>query len=925
MTDRCSPIHKARVVYTNNVNRKVIAQQIPCSRPTWTSWWAQANVWHKKRDHRSYATVLTQGKVVVQPTHVHERVKCGDTKLKTRTFNRKQNNFASTISHGRHKVQNLERKTLSTLPKKALFLEENVIPTFNRFQPLQDKLTIPDVEHDVNIVHNVTQAANFSSCMGNKNKTGQTLGTAASNNGHCMNMDSLANNFKGNKNKTGISLGQSISEGQYFNPSPRASFTNQSDCSMHVQLHSKGNKNKTGSKLGHMHTKHEDMENNGPHVNTANAGEVTSDTALFTFSGNKNGNGTKLGLGAVLPQLSATQYLYTQSGHLSDQTVSDVQYGKRTKQIPDRVYAARFQSIDHKNCLYQNEKKFGFIPINDLMVYTGPERIWGQVPNIVEAHAKIKQSGLPNFMSLRIPVQTQLKVRSWEKYLYSYWDQQLLDLIRFGFPLDFDRQVVLHSTETNHNSAIQYAEHVSTYIMEEIKYGAILGPFKQLPFHCHISPFLTRDKPNSNNRRVILDLSFPPGNSVNAGVPKDRYLGSYFELKYPSVDDIVHSLKQLGPTALLYKIDISRAFRHIRIDPGDLDLLGIKHGDYFIDGTLPFGFRHGSVFFQRCTDAIRYIMKDTFQFYNLYNYIDDLIYIGLPDDIYHSFHTLMDLLQDLGLEISTSKLVEPTTVAVCLGIEINTINRTLRIPQPKLQEIQHICHSYVTKNKVTKPQFQSLLGSLLYITKCVKPARFFLNRMLFLLRQHASKNYVILNEDFKKDLNWFNTFLFQYNGITFYDNPPIQDKVFLDASLQGMGGAFRNMVYSLPFPKGFKNYTIVHLEILNIVVALKVWGSVWKDHIIEVKCDNMAVVEVLNTGRARDLMLATSARNIWLLTSMYNIELVVTHIPGVTNLVADLLSRWQGNHHDINKLNDLVPDHQWLPVHIDHTLLNTSI
>ena len=130
------------------------------------------------------------------------------------------------------------------------------------------------------------------------------------------------------------------------------------------------------------------------------------------------------------------------------------------------------------------------------------------------------------------------------------------------------------------------------------------------------------------------------------------------------------------------------------------------------------------------------------------------------------------------------------------------------------------------------------------------------------------------------------------------------------------------MVYSLSFPKGFRNYTIVYLEILNIVVALKVWGSVWKDHILEVKCDNMAVVEVLNTGRARDLMLASSAQNIWLL---YNIELVVSHIPGVTNVLADLLSRWQGSQHDITKLNDLIPDHQWFPVHIDHTLLNTNI
>ena len=193
-------------------------------------------------------------------------------------------------------------------------------------------MTTPDVEHDVTNAHNVTQAANFSSCMGNKNKTGQTLGTAASKDGHCMNMDLLATNFKGNKNKTGISLGQSTLEGQCFNPSPRASFTSQSDCRMHVRLHFKGNKNKTGSKLGHMHTKHEDMKNNVLDVNTANADAVTPDTALFTFSGNKNGTGTKLGSGAVLQHPSVSQHLYTQFEHSSNPTISDVQYlhGKRT-------------------------------------------------------------------------------------------------------------------------------------------------------------------------------------------------------------------------------------------------------------------------------------------------------------------------------------------------------------------------------------------------------------------------------------------------------------------------------------------------------------------------------------------------------------------------------------------------------------------
>ena len=190
-----------------------------------------------------------------------------------------------------------------------------------------------------------------------------------------------------------------------------------------------------------------------------------------------------------------------------------------------------------------------------------------------------------------------------------------------------------------------------------MQYGAIYGPFAQPPFPCHVSPFLTRDKPDSDKRRVILDLSFPSGQSVNDGVSKNKYLGSYFDLKYPSVDHIVDSLKQLGTGALLYKIDIKRAFRHLTIDPGDLDLLGLKHDQYYIDGNLPFGFRHGSVFFQRCSDAIRFIMADTFGYPNLYNYIDDLVYTGLPGVIHQSYNTLLALLQELGLEISISNLL----------------------------------------------------------------------------------------------------------------------------------------------------------------------------------------------------------------------------------------------------------------------------
>ena len=217
------------------------------------------------------------------------------------------------------------------------------------------------------------------------------------------------------------------------------------------------------------------------------------------------------------------------------------------------------------------------------------------------------------------------------------------------------------------------------------------------------------------------------------------------------------------------------------------------------------------------------------------------------------------------------------------------------------------------------------MGSLLYITKCVKPARFFLNRMLQLLRDTPAKNSVTLHTGFRRDLNWFNTFLAQYNGVTFYDNQIIHATVFLDACLQGLGGTFDNMVYALPIPLNFRNYTIVHLEILNLVVALKLWGSHWKDKTVEIKCDNMAVVEVLRSGKVRDSILAMCARNIWLLSAMFNVEVVVNHIPGSHNTVADLLSRWQGTNANHQVLHRLLPHHIWIHSHIDLTILNEHI
>ena len=75
---------------------------------------------------------------------------------------------------------------------------------------------------------------------------------------------------------------------------------------------------------------------------------------------------------------------------------------------------------------------------------------------------------------------------------------------------------------------------------------------------------LTELKLGSDKWRVIIDLSWPQGQSVNAGVARDKYLETEFTLKFPSIDDIVQHVVDLRGNCLLFKIVLKCAFRQLK-------------------------------------------------------------------------------------------------------------------------------------------------------------------------------------------------------------------------------------------------------------------------------------------------------------------------------------------------------------------------
>ena len=119
----------------------------------------------------------------------------------------------------------------------------------------------------------------------------------------------------------------------------------------------------------------------------------------------------------------------------------------------------------------------------------------------------------------------------------------------------------------------------------------MLGPFPvggRLQSAIQISRFGVIPKGHNKGKwRLITDLSYPTGHSVNDGINP-----ALCSLRYNTVEIVASEAAALGPGALIAKVDIESAYRLVPVHPDDRSLLGLRLGDkLYIDPMLPFGLR----------------------------------------------------------------------------------------------------------------------------------------------------------------------------------------------------------------------------------------------------------------------------------------------------------------------------------------------
>ena len=114
----------------------------------------------------------------------------------------------------------------------------------------------------------------------------------------------------------------------------------------------------------------------------------------------------------------------------------------------------------------------------------------------------------------------------------------------------------------------------------------------------------------------------------------------------------------------------------------------------------------------------------------LLHYLDDFIVLGSAssDECLQFFLLAHARCKELGRE--AHKVGAPTTCLTFLGIEIDSVNSQLRLPNDKLRSLKGEISSLGSCRACTKKQLLSLIGQLSHACKVVKPGRSFLRRLI---------------------------------------------------------------------------------------------------------------------------------------------------------------------------------------------------
>ena len=370
-------------------------------------------------------------------------------------------------------------------------------------------------------------------------------------------------------------------------------------------------------------------------------------------------------------------------------------------------------------------------------------------------------------------------------------------------------------------------------------------------------------------------------------------------MKYSSFDDAVSLVQALGPNVFMAKLDIRHAFRLCPVRPDQWGLLGYCwQGEFYVDTRLPFGSRSSPFIFNTFADLLLWILIYIGGILCVIHYLDDF-FICAPSaaKCKKDMDAMQSIFSALGVPLASDKTVGPVQCLTFLGIDIDVTTQSVRLPFDKFQELSASLKAWMNKKKCTKRELLSLIGSLSFACKCVKPGRIFLRRLIALSTKVSSLNHrIMLNAEARADIKWWVDFLPSWNGVSLFQSEVVTStalKLFTDALNIGLGSLYGDEWFSVEWPDAWLDFHINVKELFAIVAATFLWGDRWCNKQILFYTDNLPITQVWHTGSSPNPLIMKLVRHLFLFSARRNINILMLHIPGQSNCAADALSRLQ--------------------------------
>ena len=496
---------------------------------------------------------------------------------------------------------------------------------------------------------------------------------------------------------------------------------------------------------------------------------------------------------------------------------------------------------------------------------------------------------------------TPIKYRILSDLLTGYDKDEVKFLIsgfELGFSLGYQGERISRKAR-NLVSCHDKPEEVQKKLQKEIALGRIAGPFVEPPFQDGfiISPIGVVPKGDTDQFRLIQNLSFPENCSINDGI-----MGEFKTVNYASIDDAISKLKINGSGAFMSKTDIDSAFRLIPVNPEDYPILGIKFNNrYYYDRCLPMGCSSSCHIFERFSTDVEWIATNKFGIESIIHYLDDFLIVGPANsnqcqtDLKH----FLGMCERIGVPIKAEKTVQPSTVITFLGIELDSVSRVARLPQAKLNKIQRSIEVLMRKTTVSLKDVQSVIGLLNFACQVITPGRPFLRRLIALtMGIQNPRRPITLDQEARLDLSAWLLFIKHFNGTSMF----LHDRWIQSTKLHfytdssgaiGFAAVFGNHWFNGAWDESWTERDISIKEMFPVVIALEAWGHLIKNHCICFHIDNLAVVNILNKQSAKDPVMMILVRRFVLASMKFNILFKAIHISTHLNVSCDALSRFQ--------------------------------